>query len=76
MYSYIVVDDEVLIRKGLISKVSDISSMDICCAGEAANGEEGMQLIESVNPDIIITDMKMKKVDCMEFLDLISEHYP
>ncbi len=76
MYSYIIVDDEVLIRKGLISKVKDISSMEICCAGEAADGEEGMELIESVNPDIIITDMKMKRVNGMEFLDRISERYP
>ncbi len=76
MYLYIIVDDEVIIRKGLISKINAITSMEISCAGEAANGIEGLKLIDEVNPDIIITDMKMSKMDGMEFLDRISEKYP
>jgi two-component system, response regulator YesN len=76
MYLYIIVDDEAIIRKGLISKINDITSMEISCAGEAADGVEGLQLIEEVNPDIIITDMKMRKMDGMEFLDRVSEKYP
>jgi Response regulator containing CheY-like receiver domain and AraC-type DNA-binding domain len=76
MYRYIIVDDEVIIRKGLISKINDITSINISCAGEAANGVEGLKLIDDVNPDIIITDMKMRKMDGMEFLDKISERYP
>ena len=76
MYLYIIVDDEAIIRKGLISKIGDITSMDISCVGEAADGVEGLKLIEEVNPDIIITDMKMRKMDGMEFLDRVSEKYP
>ena len=76
MYRYIIVDDEVLIRKGLISKIKDITSIQIACAGEAANGIEGLALIEAEDPDIIITDMKMTKMDGMEFLEKIAEHYP
>lgn len=76
MYRYIIVDDEVLIRKGLISKINDITSIPITCAGEAANGIEGLALIEAQDPDIIITDMKMTKMDGMEFLEKIAERYP
>ena len=76
MYRYIIVDDEVLIRKGLISKIKDITSIQIACAGEAANGIEGLALIEAEDPDIIITDMKMTKMDGMEFLEKIAERYP
>lgn len=76
MYHYIIVDDEVIIRKGLINKINEISSIEIQCAGEAANGVEGLQLIEEVNPDIIITDMKMAKMDGMEFLERIGIRFP
>lgn len=60
-YRYIIVDDEVLIRKGLISKIDEITSLKALCVGEAANGVEGLRVIGETNPDIIITDMKMKK---------------
>lgn len=74
-YRYIVVDDEILIRKGLISKIEEFSSLSAECAGEAANGLEGLRLIEEVDPDIIITDMKMKKMDGVEFLERVGEQY-
>lgn len=75
-YRYIIVDDEVLIRKGLISKIEEITSLKALCVGEAANGVEGLRLTGETNPDIIITDMKMKKMDGVEFLERISEKYP
>ena len=75
-YRYIIVDDEVLIRKGLISKIDEITSLKALCVGEAANGVEGLRVIGETNPDIIITDMKMKKMDGVEFLERISERFP
>ncbi|MHA9741105.1 response regulator transcription factor [Robinsoniella peoriensis] len=75
-YRYIIVDDEVLIRKGLISKIDEITSLKALCVGEAANGMEGLRVIGETNPDIIITDMKMKKMDGVEFLERISEQFP
>ena len=45
MYTYIVIDDERLIRLGLISKVKEIESEEFQCIGEAANGVEGLDLI-------------------------------
>ena len=57
MYSYIIVDDEPLIRKGTRKK---LESMDkLSCAGEASNGEAALELIRGKDPDLIITDMKM-----------------
>ena len=57
MYSYIVIDDEVIIRKGLIKKISDIKDSNYECVGEAENGLRGLELVKEKNPDIIITDM-------------------
>lgn len=76
MYRYIIVDDEVIIRKGLLKKIGDIQSMELTCVGEATNGLEGLELIEKTSPDIIITDMRMRKMDGVEFLDQIGRRYP
>lgn len=76
MYSYIVVDDEMLIRKGLIRKIDSITSMEFECVGEAGNGLQGMELVKEKNPDIVITDMKMNRMSGIEFLDQLGEEFP
>jgi two-component system response regulator YesN len=75
MYTYIVVDDESLIRKGTIKKLSSISDR-VTCTGEASNGREALDLIKDRNPDIIITDMNMPVMDGGEFLSEITKKYP
>lgn len=40
MYTYIIIDDERLIRLGLISKIEEISSEKFECIGEAENGKK------------------------------------
>lgn len=75
MYTYIIIDDERLIRMGLLSRVNEITSEKFECIGEAENGLDGMKLLEEVRPDIIITDMKMAKMDGVEFLKRLHEKY-
>ena len=54
MYSYIIVDDEPLIRKGTRKK---LESMDkLSCAGETPIGEAAMELNRGKDPDVIITE--------------------
>ena len=48
MYTYIIIDDERLIRLGLISKIEEISSEKFECIGEAENGKKGMELLEEI----------------------------
>ena len=71
MYSYIVIDDEVNIRKGLIKKIKDAGGDKYVCVAEADNGQKGLELIEETKPDIIITDMKMNKMDGIHFLEAL-----
>lgn len=76
MYTFIIVDDEVLIRKGFLAKVSQIGNLPVQCVGEASNGTEALELIEQKKPDIVITDMKMSGMDGMELLEKLAERYP
>lgn len=74
MYTYIIVDDEPLIRRGILKKLEDFP--DIACISQASNGQTALELIKEEDPDFIITDMKMPIMDGCEFLSVLSSQYP
>ena len=74
MFRYIVIDDEELIRKGTIKKLSRMDQ--IVCIGEADNGKSGIALVQELNPDFVILDMQMPEMDGMSLLPWLAEHYP
>lgn len=76
MYTYIIVDDEMIIRRGCIAKISQAAALSVECAGEASNGFEALELVEKTKPDIVITDMKMAGMDGIEFLEKLSVSHP
>lgn len=77
MYKFIIVDDESLIRRGMLKKIQSSSFGDqLRFVGEADNGWEGLELIRQVDPDIILTDMRMPEMDGKSFLKLIQQDYP
>ena len=67
MLKVLVVEDEELIRKGIILTV-DWASLDCMVVGEAANGEEALEAVERFHPSLIITDLKMPRMDGIELL--------
>lgn len=73
MYKVIVVEDETMVRHGIILTI-DWAALDCVIAGEAANGEEGVSLAERLSPDIIVTDVKMPRMDGVEMITKLREH--
>ncbi len=67
MISLIVVDDEVLVRVGLKTMLP-WSSMGYRIVGNAENGREGLALIRELQPDLVITDIKMPVMDGLEMM--------
>lgn len=75
MIKLLIVDDEKLLRKGFIH-MTDWTSHGYCIVGEAGNGEEALQAIEAVGPDIVVTDIKMPGMDGIELIRAIKSDYP
>lgn len=74
MIKVLIVEDENLIRKGLINTI-DWLSMNCIIAGEASNGSEGLKTIIEIKPDLVITDIKMPIMNGMDMLQAASEIY-
>ena len=65
MYTVIVADDEQEIRRSLIRKV-DWGSVGFQVIGEAENGEEALELTEKLEPDLLLTDIRMPFISGIE----------
>lgn len=75
MYKYIIVDDEPLIRMGIIKKLEPLSDK-IICIGEADNGTRAIDLVNNDKPDFAIIDMEMPVMNGKQLLTFLSENYP
>lgn len=62
MRRVLIVEDEEMIRRGLVNTI-DWGSMGCSIVGDAADGDEGLKMIRNLHPDIILTDIKMPRMD-------------
>lgn len=53
----LLIDDHPMLRTGVKQLVS--MAPDITVVGEASNGEQGIELAESLDPDLILLDLNM-----------------
>lgn len=75
MYKVIIVDDEILIREGIAHGVPwDELGFEII--GQAKNGVEAVELIRGDVPDIVLTDIRMPKMDGIELIEYLKANYP
>lgn len=72
MSKILIIDDERAIRKTL----SEILSYEGFKVEEAADGEEGLKLFNVTNFDVVLCDIKMPKMDGIEFLTRVTEKNP
>ena len=72
MSNILIIDDEKAIRKTL----SEILSYEGYKLDEAGDGEEGLKKFLEKNYDVVLCDIKMPKLDGIEFLDRSREINP
>jgi len=57
----VLVDDHALVRDGIKSLLED--ETDLLVTGEASNGEEALEVVALLKPDLIIMDIRMPRMD-------------
>lgn len=75
MYTVIVVDDEDDLRRGLIRKI-EWETIGFRVIGEAENGIEALELVEKLEPDLLLSDVKMPFMSGIELARQVREIRP
>ena len=57
----VLADDHAVVRAGLRAVLG--TAKDLVVVGEASNGREAVDLVERLNPDVLITDLSMPDMD-------------
>ncbi len=70
----IIVDDHTVVRRGLVTVLASSEGMEL--VGEAENGEEAIRLCERLQPDVVLMDLLMPKMDGVAATKMIHERWP
>ena len=74
MYRVLIADDEAEFRKWLRSLLE--CSEEFRVVGEAETGTEAIELVASLDPDIVIADVYMPGLDGLEVARHVQQHFP
>ncbi len=74
-YRVLLVDDEEEIRQGISRKI-DWEALGFQLVGEAENGAEALDLAVELQPDVVLTDIKMPFMDGLELCRHLGSQLP
>ena len=72
LYKILIVDDEEEVRKSIIKKIN-WEELGYQLIGDADNGEEALEKIRLLEPDLVLTDIKMPYMDGLTLAKHIKE---
>jgi two-component system, NarL family, response regulator LiaR len=70
----LIVDDHPMVRKGLAAFI--FSDKEMTLVGEACDGEQAVKLCEEHQPDVILMDLVMPRMDGIVATNIIKKKYP
>jgi DNA-binding NarL/FixJ family response regulator len=74
MIRLLLVEDQALLREGL-KRLLD-SQADLQVVGEAADGQQAIDQVKALRPDLVLMDVRMPVMDGVTATRLISERFP
>ena len=67
MMNVLIVDDSSVARNTVAKALS--AEAGICVVGQASNGATGMERFRQLQPDVVVVDLEMPRVDGLEMID-------
>lgn len=74
MIKVLVVDDHAILRDGIRSLLEN--QEDIMVVGEADNGATAIEFLKKSQPDIVLMDISMPKMNGLEATQIIKQQFP
>lgn len=71
----LIVEDEFIMRQGM-KHMLEWEKEGFTIVGEATNGQEALELIDTLKPHIIISDIVMPILNGVDFSKIVQEKYP
>ena len=75
MYKFLMVDDEEIVRRGFRRKI-DWGSLGFEFLEPCENGEQAIESVETLHPDVVMTDIYMPRVDGLAVAEHAARHHP
>ena len=75
MYRLVVIDDEYIVVQGIKALISRLK-LDYEVVGAAYDGIQGLEVIRSEKPDVVITDIRIPGLDGLSVIEAAKEDCP
>lgn len=73
-FRLLLADDHALVRAGIRELIQKIPSVEVI--GEASNGRQTLELVQTHNPDLVLLDIGMKELNGLEVAERITRDHP
>jgi two-component system, cell cycle sensor histidine kinase and response regulator CckA len=73
-YRIILADDHPIIRQGIKKLLGENPDLEV--VGEAADGQEVLELLSQTQPDLILLDIQMPRLGGLEAAHAVKQRYP
>lgn len=74
LYKILIVDDHELVRRGLRSILDQDPRFNLI--GEATTGQEAIELVDHIKPDLILLDLLLPDMNGIEVCEQITKSHP
>src|SRR5436189_3576429 len=70
----LIVDDHSVVRQGLDLLIGDLDDLEV--VGQVANGEEALQAVEELQPEVVLMDVRLPGIDGVSAVKRIHQAAP